>query len=358
VKALIVYNCNPAAVSPDQGAVQSGLQREDLFTVVLEHFQTDSADYADYLLPATTQMEHWDILKPYGHFYLALNKPAIAPVGESLPNSEIFRRLAQAMGYSDPGFLQTDVEILRELVENQRHPRFEGITWEVLNERGFIRLNIPAPYLPFAEGNFPTPSGKCEFYSARMQANGYDPLPTYHPPAWQQGAAPDAALICISPPAHSFLNSSFANIERFQHREQKPLLKIHPDDAASRHIHDNTSVQVFNDLGSVILTAQVTTDIIPGTLLAPGIWWAKHSGDGRNINQVTPQSETDMGAGACFYDTHVWVTPVPEQRAGKAPEKVTAKVTDRITEEERGRVPGTESEKSNFFSKRPAEAAD
>ena len=309
VKALIVYNSNPAAVAPDQGAVQRGLLREDLFTVVLEQFQTDTADYADYLLPATTQMEHWDILKPYGHFHLSLNQPAIAPIGESLPNSEIFRRLALAMGYDDPGFRQSDEEILRELVEAQHHPRFEGITWPALLERGFVRLNIPKPYLPFAEGNFPTPSGKCEFYSARMAADGYDPLPTYTPPAWQQGAAPEASLICISPPAHSFLNSSFANLERFQKREGEPLLQIHPDDAAQRHITDGQSVQVVNDRGSVTLTARVTRDLVPGTVLAPGVWWAKHSGDGRNINQVTTQAEADMGAGACFYDTRVWVMP-------------------------------------------------
>jgi anaerobic selenocysteine-containing dehydrogenase len=309
VKALIVYNCNPGAVAPDQGAVRRGLQRADLFTVVLEQFQTDSADYADYLLPATTQMEHWDILKPYGHLHLALNEPAIAPVGESLPNSEIFRRLAVAMGYDDPCFRQSDEEILRELIERQHHPRFEGITWQALRERGFVRLNVPKPYLPFAEGNFPTPSGKCEFYSARMAADGYDPVPDYHPPAWQQGAAPEASLVCISPPAHSFLNSSFSHVPHLQRREQMPLLQIHPDDAALRHIEEGMNVQVVNDLGSVTLPARITTDIIPGTVLAPGIWWAKHSSDGRNINQVTSQGETDMGAGACFYDTRVWVIP-------------------------------------------------
>jgi anaerobic selenocysteine-containing dehydrogenase len=314
VKALIVYNCNPAAVAPDQAAVRRGLLREDLLTVVLEHFQTDTADYADYLLPATTQLEHWDIDKPYGHLHLALNQPAIAPVGESLPNSEIFRRLARAMGYDDPCFYQSDEEILQELIEAQRHPRFEGITWEALCERGFMRINVPKPYLPFAEGNFPTPSGKCEFYSERMAAHGYDPLPTYHPPAWQQGAAPEASLICISPPAHSFLNSSFANVERFQRREGEPLLLIHPDDAASRQVTEGMTVQLVNDLGSVTLTAHITTDIIPGTVLAPGIWWAKHSRDGRNVNQVTPQMESDMGASACFYDTRVWVLPVAPDR--------------------------------------------
>jgi anaerobic selenocysteine-containing dehydrogenase len=321
VKALIVYNCNPGAVAPDQASVLAGLAREDLFTVVLEHFQTDTADYADYLLPATTQLEHWDILKPYGHLHLALNQPAIAPVGESLPNSAIFRRLAAALGYADPGFRQGDEEILRELVESQTHPRFAGITWERLLAEGYVRLNLPTPYLPFAEGDYPTPSGKCEFYSPRMAADGYDPLPTYVPPAWQQGAAPDAGLVCISPPAHSFLNSSFANVDRFLRREQTPLVQIHPDDAATRAIHDGMRVQMVNDLGSVTLTAQVTTDIVPGTVLAPGIWWNKHSPDGRNVNQITPQAEADMGAGACFYDTRVWLVPVAVASLTGAPDQ-------------------------------------
>ncbi len=182
VKALFVFNSNPAAVAPDQSAVLAGLQRDDLFTVVLEHFQTDTADYADYLLPATTQLEHWDILKPYGHLYLSLNRPAIAPVAQSLPNSEIFRRLAQAMGYTEPCFQQSDETILQEFIAAQTHPSMDGITWERLLDEGFVRLNIPDPYMPFAEGEFPTPSGKCEFYSQRMADDGYDPLPAWTPP--------------------------------------------------------------------------------------------------------------------------------------------------------------------------------
>lgn len=319
VKALIVYNCNPAAVAPDQAAVRAGLAREDLFTVVLEHFQTDTADYADYLLPATTQLEHWDILKPYGHLHLALNQPAIAPVGDSLPNSEIFRRLAAALGYDDPCFRQGDVEMLRELVESQTHPRFQGVTWDALLAQGYARLNVPTPYLPFAQGDFPTPSGKCEFFSARMAADGYDPLPTYHPPAWQQGASPADALVCISPPAHSFLNSTFANVDRFLRREAMPLLQIHPDDAAPRRVQDGMTVQVVNALGSLTLTAKVTPDVVPGTVLAPGIWWAKFSPDGRNINQITPQHEADMGAGATFYDAQVWVLPTEAATATPRP---------------------------------------
>jgi len=314
VKALIVYNSNPAAVNPDQSAVLDGLRRDDLFTVVLEHFQTDTADYADYVLPATTQLEHWDIIKPYGHLHLALNRPAIAPVGQSLPNSEIFRRLAAAMGYAEPCFAQSDEEILRQLVESQTHPTFDGITWDALLDKGFMRLNLPQPYLPFAQGDFPTPSGKCEFYSERMAQDGYDPLPAYTPPAWQQAGAPssdtNAPLVCISPPAHSFLNSSFVNVDRLRTREGQPLLRIHPADAAARAIADAATVRVWNERGEVRLVAALDDGLAPGTVLAPGVWWAKFSPDGRNVNQLTPQQQSDMGGGASFYDVRVQVEPV------------------------------------------------
>jgi anaerobic selenocysteine-containing dehydrogenase len=342
VKALIVYNCNPAAVCPDQAAVLAGLAREDLFSVVLEQFQTDTGDYADYVLPATTQLEHWDILKPYGHLHLALNRPAIAPLGLSLPNSEIFRRLSAAMGYDEPCFGESDQEMLRDVVESQTHERFRGITWQRLLDEGFVRLNLPQPYAVFAEGGFPTESGKCEFRSGRMRRDGYDPLPGYTAPRWQpqpagatgrqplgqtadvtggdplwqavevaplpaptRGAA--GQLVCISPPAHSYLNTSFGIVDRLRAREGEPLLKIHPRDASVRGIVGGETVRVCNDLGEVLLRAEVTDDVIAGTVLAPGVWWAKHSADGRNINQVTPQDEADMGAGALFYDVLVTV---------------------------------------------------
>ena len=326
IKALIVYNCNPAAVCPDQGAVRRGLQREDLFTVVLEQFQTDTADYADYVLPATTQLEHWDILKPYGHTHLALNRPAIAPLGESLPNSEIFRRLAAAMGYAEPCFQEGDEQMLRDLMACQTHPRFAGVTWERLLAEGFVRLALPQPYAAFAEGGFPTPSGKCEFYSERLLQDGYDPLPGYTAPRWQEASGEFASpaqsgteaptdthsaaqqLVCISPPAHSYLNSTFGIVDRLRARAGEPLLQIHPQDAAPRGILSGNIVRVCNGLGEVTLKAEVTEHVIAGTVLAPGVWWAKHSPDGRNINQVTPQDEADMGAGALFYDVLVTVT--------------------------------------------------
>ena len=318
VKALIVYNCNPAAVVPDQNAVLAGLRRPDLFTVVLEQFQTDTADYADFVLPATTQLEHWDIHRSYGHGYLALNRPAIAPVGAALPNSEIFRRLAAALHYTDPCFTETDEEILRAWVAAQQHPRFANLGWEQLSATGFYRVEVPSPYLPFAEGNFPTPSGKCEFFSARMADDGYDPLPAYTPPRWQQNTVQtdNPPLVCISPPAHSFLNSSFANVPRLLRREKQPTLQIHPDDAARRGIGDGDPVSVSNPQGSVCLIAEVTERLIAGTVLAPGLWWPKLSPDQRNINQVTPADETDMGAGACFYDLSVWVTRLEEPEGG------------------------------------------
>lgn len=315
IHALVVYNSNPAAVAPDQQQVRAGLMRDDLFTVVLDHFQTDSADYADYLLPATTQLEHWDLQRAYGHTYLLLNQPAIKPVGESLPNSEIFRQLAKAMGYTEALFTESDEAILRGLIEQQRHPYFAGTTWETLRQEGFVRLNLSSPHQPFAEGNFPTPSGKCEFYSAQMARDGYDPLPTYTPPGWLADEISvtevrQEPLVCISPPVHSFLNSSFANVPRFQQREGEPMLQIHPDDAAARQIESATLVQLSNHLGSLQLRASVTDRIVAGTVLAPGIWWNKFSGDGRNINQITPQDETDMGGGATFYDTLVMVEAV------------------------------------------------
>lgn len=313
IKALIVYNSNPAAVAPDQGAVLEGLRREDLFTVVLEHFQTDTADYADIVLPATTQLEHWDLLKPYGHLFLALNRPAIAAIGESLPNSEIFRRLALALDFDEPCFHQNDVQILQEFVAKQTDPMFASTTWERLLQEGFARLDVPEPYVPFAEGNYLTPSGKCEFFSERLAADGYDPLPTWTPPQHLQPAPPEspaAALTCISPPAHSFLNSTFANMDRFVHREREPVVWLHPIDAAARRIDDGSAVCLANDHGSVTLTAQVTTDIAPGVVLAPSVWWSKLSPDRRNINQLTPQDEADMGGGALFYDVKAWVTRI------------------------------------------------
>ncbi|MFV8750318.1 molybdopterin-containing oxidoreductase family protein [Nannocystaceae bacterium ST9] len=308
VHALFVYNCNPAAVTPDQGAVVRGLAREDLFTVVLEHFQTDTADWADLILPATTQLEHWDIVKPYGHLYLGLNRPAIAPVGESRSNAEIFRNLAVAMGFDEPCFRESDEAILRQFVADQTDPALASITWERLSERGFCRLDVPEPYLPFAAGEFPTPSGRCELFSESMAADGYDPLPSFSPTDVAR-EGDEHTLHCISPPAHSFLNTSFVNVAKFAARERGPSLLVHPDDAAPRGIVDGREVAVENQRGLVRLRARVTDEVVRGTVVAPSIWWTKLSPDRRNINWLTSPEETDMGAGALFFDVPVRVRP-------------------------------------------------
>ncbi len=307
IEALFIYNCNPAAVAPDQGAVLDGLRREDLFTVVLEHFATDTADYADLLLPATTQLEHWDIVKSYGHLYLGLNRPAIPALGESLPNAEIFRRIARALGFEEPCFDEPDEAILEALVTAQTDPTMQTITWARLLDEGFCRLDLPEPYLPFAAGEFPTPSGRCELRSEAMARDGYDPLPSYTPPDVAELARDGETLHCISPPAHSFLNSTFVNIDKFRARERQPVLLIHPDDASSRAITEGAAIAVENERGSVRLHARVSDQVVRGTVVAPSIWWAKLSADRRNINWLSSPEETDMGAGALFFDTPVRV---------------------------------------------------
>jgi anaerobic selenocysteine-containing dehydrogenase len=311
VKALVVYNSNPAAVAPDRNAVLRGLRRDDLFTVALEHFQTDTADYADVVLPATTQLEHWDVHLSYGHLYATLNRPAIAPVGESKPNTEIFRLLAARMGLAHPA-LRDDDETLIAQALSTTHERMRGVTLEALLERGWVRLNVPRPFLPYAEGGFPTPSGKCELYSETMARLGRDPLPAFTPPAESREMAPELAgrypLALISSPRHQFLNSTFVNVASLR-RGAEPEVVIHPGDAAPRGITPGTPVVVHNDRGEFLAVARVEPSVREGVVWAPSIWWGKLTRDGANANQTTSQRETDMGGGAVFYDNLVEVTP-------------------------------------------------
>jgi anaerobic selenocysteine-containing dehydrogenase len=299
VRATLVYNNNPVAVCPDSRKVIAGFSREDLFTVVIDHFQTDTADYADIVLPATTQLEHYDVHKSYGHLYVLANNPAIAPVGESLPNSEIFRRLAARMGFDEPCFGDSDEDVCRTAVN--------GMSWERLKQAGWQKLEVPARFAPFAQGGFPTPSGKCELYSAWLEKQGVDPLPFYNPPA--EAALDDDRypLAFLSPPARHFLNSTFANVARFREFEREPHLEMHPADAAARGIADGDMVRVFNDRGSYRLRARVNAKPRAGVVVAPSVWWKKFSPDGRNANELTSQRTTDLGRGATFYDCRVQV---------------------------------------------------
>jgi len=310
VRATIVYNNNPVAVCPESDKVIAGFSREDLFTVVIDHFQTDTADYADIVLPATTQLEHHDVHKSYGHLYVLANTPAIAPVGESLPNSEIFRRLAARMGFDEPCFRDSDEDICRTALDGK-------MEWQRLKREGWQRLGVPQRFAPFADGGFPTPSGKCEFYSAWLEKQGIDPLPFYNPPAEvaDDGLAKRFPLAFLSPPARHFLNSTFANLARFREFEREPHLDMHPQDAAARGIRDGDAVRVYNDRGEYRLRARVNGKPRPGVVVAPSVWWKKFAPDGRNANNVTSQRVSDLGGGATFYDCRVQVERVDSARA-------------------------------------------
>ncbi|TMH30655.1 MAG: molybdopterin oxidoreductase family protein, partial [Betaproteobacteria bacterium] len=310
VRALYVYNSNPVAVAPDSAKVVRGFSRDDLFCVVHDVFQTDTADYADIVLPATTQLEHIDVHSSYGHLYVLANNRAIEPLGETKPNTEVFRLLAAKMGFSEPCFVESDEEIASHAFLWD-HPRAEGIDWARLKEQGWQRLNVPVPFAPFAQGGFPTPSGRCEFYSETLARQGLDPLPAFTPPRESVGSNPELAsrypLAIISPPARNALNSTFANLPVFVEAEREPRLEIHPDDARPRGIADGDRVRVFNDRGTLLLTARVTDKARTGVVIALSIWWRKLSPDGTNANMVTSQALTDMGRAATFYDALVEV---------------------------------------------------
>jgi anaerobic selenocysteine-containing dehydrogenase len=302
VKALLVYNSNPAAVCPDQSRVLRGLAREDLFTVVHEQFQTDTADYADIVLPATTQLEHFDIHGSYGHLYVQANNPAIAPLGEAKPNTEVFRLLAREMGL-EPELFEISDEALAQAACG-----FASLA-EV--KAGPVRLKLPAEWAPFAQGGFGTESGKCEFYSAREARAGRDPLPHYIPPHEDPQTKPDLAaqfpLQMLTPPAPSFLNSSFVNVETLRRAAGEVSLEMNPADAARRGIADGQLVTVFNGRGRFTARAVVGDNVKPGVVVSLGSWWTKYTRDGVNCNTTTSTALTDLGAGATFYDNLVEV---------------------------------------------------
>ncbi|MEW6561287.1 MAG: molybdopterin oxidoreductase family protein [Pseudomonadota bacterium] len=309
IEALIVYNSNPMAVAPEGDKVRAGFARDDLFTVVLEHFQTDTADYADYVLPATTQLEHLDVHKSYGHRYWLANNAAVAPLGQAKPNTEIFRLLAARMGFADPCFAETDEQIAAQTIAADA--RNGDISWARLKAEGWAKL--PGATAPFARGGFPTPSGRCEFWSQRELDAGRDPLPEVILPYESEETAPELAarypLAMISPPARNFLNSTFVNVDGLRQLEGEPALLIHPDDAARRGLADGQMVRTFNDRGAALSRARISTRTRPGQIVGLGLWWRKLSPDGQNVNALTHQRLTDLGAGPCFYDCLVEVAP-------------------------------------------------
>jgi anaerobic selenocysteine-containing dehydrogenase len=302
VKALVVYNSNPAAIAPNQSQVHKGLRRDDLFTVVLEQFQTDTADFADIVLPVTTFLEHTDLYLAYGHYYLQLARPALPAPGLAKSNVEIFRLLAERMGFEDACFQDSEDDMIRQLLASD-HPFLKGITLERLEREHFVRLNVSrqnAPFLPFAQGGFGTPSGRCDLGSESLD---------YVPPVESRlGSRELRALYpleLISSKNDDSMNSTFGNRDRVD--QQTSGLWLHHNDARSRGIMNGDRVRVFNDRGSCLLTAEVDGNVGEGVVRAPSVRWAKRSAMGRGINVLTSDRLTDIGGGPTFYSCLVQV---------------------------------------------------
>jgi anaerobic selenocysteine-containing dehydrogenase len=330
IKALFVYNSNPVVVAPDQAKTIAGLSRGDLFTVVSEQFMTDTAEYADLVLPATTQLEQFDIMFSWGHHYLTLNQPAIAPLGEAVPNTELFRRLAARMGFEDDCFRISDEAIALAALD-WSSPALQGITLDLLKEKGYARLNVGTPdtFAPHAEGSFPTPSGKCEFASSmaakgdfvlplfRQGSNEFQPgdpvpaLPTYVPPRESPVTNPELAarypLNVISPKSHAFLNSSYGNLAAQLRVAGEQQVIIHPQDATRRGIRDGQAVRVFNDRGSIEALARVSDGVMQGVVVVPLGYWRKRSRSAATINTVNSPAYADLGRAPTFSDNLVEV---------------------------------------------------
>jgi len=306
VKALFVYASNPAASVPNQNKVFRGLSRTDLFTVVIEHFITDTARYADILLPATMQIEHHDLLIAYGHLYIAWNEPAVSPPGECLATTEIFRRLARKMGFVEPALYDSDDTLACQVLDSG-HPSLNGITLEALKARGWMRLNYPDPFVPFAN-RFMTTSGRLEFASDRMAQAGLDPVAGYTPSreTAQRDTALENPLALITPANHYFLNSIFANIPRQQRRAGASTLLIHPDDAAPRHITTGDEVRVANARGSFVAVAEVCDCVRPGVVASTKGRWPSDSKELATVNATVNDRDSDMG-GALYHDNRVSV---------------------------------------------------
>ncbi len=298
VKALVVYNSNPAAIAPNRNLVLQGLRREDLFTVVLEQFQTDTADFADILLPTTTFLEHTDLYYAYGHYYLQMARPALEPPGEARSNVDIFRLLAGRMGFDDACFGESEDDMIRAALDSG-HPFLAGITLEELERREFVRLRVPEPFRPFAEGGFGTPSGKCEF---KAETLGYEPP--------EESRLGDRELRSRFPlelisPKGSGMNSSFGNRQEMDCASE--VLTLHPADAAQRGISAGDRVRVYNARGACVLTACVEESVPPGVLSTIAVRWGKRAPDGHNVNALISDRLTDRGGGPTFYNCLVEV---------------------------------------------------
>lgn len=303
VKALFVYNSNPAQVAPDQNKVRQGLMREDLFTVVHDLFLTDTCKYADLVLPATSHFENLDLYKSYWHLYLQLHDPVIPPLGECKSNFTLFKELAKVMGFTDPCFNDTEEEMIETALQNKNNPYLRGISLHSLREKGWVKLGGPSEREPSEVGS-PTPTGKkIALYSERMKRAGLSPLPT-HVDLYE---APSYPLYFTTPPNHHFLNSTGANVTALMAAERRPILQIHPVDALERRVEHGQLVKIFNDRGSIVLQADITPDVQPGLVISQGLWWDDDVLGYQSVNVLTSQRIADMGGGATFFSTRVEV---------------------------------------------------
>jgi anaerobic selenocysteine-containing dehydrogenase len=314
VKALFVYNSNPAAVCPNHNDVIRGLLRPDLFTVVHEQFFTDTTDYADIVLPATTFFEHKDLQDAYGHYFLQISNQAIEPLGECRSNVDLFRALALRMGFEDDCF-RNSVDDMIDQALNSANPWLKGLSRERLEHEGHIRLNFEGngtasskPFLPFAEGNFRTASGKAELYNERLKAQGLDPVAAFVAPTESRHGTSSKAfpLELLARKADNFLNSTFSNLPGMQSMEETGLLEMSRKDAESRGIRDGDTVRVFNGRGELQLKARVDGKVSLGVVAAK-LNWAKLTPGNLNINVLTSEKLSDMGNSATFYSVLVEV---------------------------------------------------
>ncbi|CAN5557036.1 molybdopterin oxidoreductase family protein [soil metagenome] len=316
IRSLFVFNANPVTSAPDTGSVVRGLQRDDLFTVVHEQFMSDTARYADIMLPATSQVEQVDVHKAYGHRFLHYNNAAIAPLGEAVSNWDLMRKLAATLDFTEPWLRQTAEEVAEEIVTATAkvNPYLRGITFEQVKREGVVELNFDEKgWVPFSDGKFPTPSGKIELRSSIFEEKGLDPLPSYEPPLeFIDRKNGDDRLMLISAAAHHFVSSSMANQPKLEHKEGSPFVEINPIDAESRGISDGDNVRLENDRGWTLLRAVVTDDTQPGVAVAPKGRWNQRSPGGHGINWTTSAHLGDTGGHATFHSNLVRIVPSAE----------------------------------------------
>ena len=319
IMSLYVYNSNPAVVAPNQNLVIKGLAREDLFTVVHEQTTTDTAKWADIILPATTSFEHADLYVSYWHTFIQWADPVIQPLGEAKPNIEVFKLIANALDFNDECFSDTEEDIARQAVDLP-YWKEKGITFERLKKERFIKIETED--YPFEFDKLNTSSGKIEFKSKKVSACGLSEVPQYNPineyydfrntgfNKNNTALNTNYPLIFVSPPNHFFLNSSFAGVTSLKAKAIEPFLEINPEDAEARGINDGDLIRVENERGGLSIKAKVVNSVLPGVVVSAGLWWKDDYANGSGVNALTPDDLSDIGGGATFFSSLVEVKKI------------------------------------------------